>query len=131
MKQRRNPDEIHPPFAAYSHQTEIGGPARVLVMSGQVGAARDGTVPEDPAQQYALALDNVIANLHAAGMDVPDLDRLTTYLVEQIDREVRGRILREHLGDERPCTTLLYVAGLASPALKVEIDAWASSSTGS
>jgi hypothetical protein len=30
------------------------------------------------------------------------------------------------LGAHHPCMTLLYVAGLASPALRVEIDAWAS-----
>jgi 2-iminobutanoate/2-iminopropanoate deaminase len=29
------------------------------------------------------------------------------------------------LGEHRPAMTLVYVAGLAAPPLKVEVDAWA------
>jgi 2-iminobutanoate/2-iminopropanoate deaminase len=29
------------------------------------------------------------------------------------------------LGDDPPCMTLPYVAGLAAPQFKVEVDAWA------
>lgn len=31
----------------------------------------------------------------------------------------------QFLGDHLPCMTMIYVVALASPALKVEVDAWA------
>ena len=55
-----------------------------------------------------------------------DLVKLTFYLSEPIDLDTRRSTLVEHLGPHEPCMTLVYVAGLATPAIKVEIDAWAS-----
>ena len=124
MKHARSPASIHPPLAGYSHQIEVDG-GRWLVLSGQVGMSVDRAVPEAASDQFALALDNVIANLDAAGMTAHDLVKLTFYLTEEIAPERRGAILAERLGADAPCMTLLYVAGLASPALKVEVDAWA------
>ena len=116
MKTPRNPDTIHPPLAAYSHQIEITGPERLLVIAGQVGMAPDGDIPDDPIEQLGLAIDNVERNLQAAGMDFGDLVRLTTYLVGEWDSDARRPLLASRLGANHPCTTLLYVAGLASPS---------------
>ena len=44
MKTYRNPPDVHPPLAAYSHQVELSGPGRQLILSGQVGVAADGGV---------------------------------------------------------------------------------------
>jgi enamine deaminase RidA (YjgF/YER057c/UK114 family) len=126
MKTPRNPDTVHTPLAAYSHQIEITGPERMLVIAGQVGMAPDGDIPDDPIEQLAIAIDNVGRNLEAAGMDFGDLVRLTTYLVGEWDSDARRQVLASRLGSHHPCTTLLYVAGLASPKLLVELDAWAS-----
>ena len=43
MKESRNPQDIHEPVGAYSHQIEIKGNERLLVISGQVGMRPDGT----------------------------------------------------------------------------------------
>ena len=128
MKELRNPASVHAPLAGYSHQIEIRGPERMLVLSGQVGMRPDGTVPDDNAEQFAAALENVLGNLEEAGMGVEDLVKLTLYLTDPVEPEARRAILAERLGTHAPCMTLVYVAGLASPALKVEIDAWASAS---
>ena len=40
MKTQRNPDTVHAPLAAYSHQIEITGPQRQLVIAGQIGMRR-------------------------------------------------------------------------------------------
>jgi len=126
MKTRRNPPTVHAPLAAYSHQIEISGAERQLVISGQVGMTTEGLVPEDPIKQLGLALDNVERNLEAAGMGLGDLVRLTTYAVGEWDNDARRALLASRLGDHRPCMTLIFVAALASPALRVELDAWAS-----
>jgi enamine deaminase RidA (YjgF/YER057c/UK114 family) len=127
VREARNPPSIHAPLAGYSHQIELAGPQRLLVLSGQVGMAPDGRVPEDPGEQLELALDNVLRNLEAAAMDAGDLVKLTFFLVAAIEAERRRAALAERLGGHEPCMTLLYVPALASPAIKVEVDAWASS----
>jgi enamine deaminase RidA (YjgF/YER057c/UK114 family) len=126
VKEPRNPASVHAPLASYSHQIELRGPARLLVLSGQVGMTPDGHVPDDPAEQLELALDNVLRNLEAAAMDVSDLVKLTFYLVDPIERARRQAILAQRLGAHAPCMTLVYVVALAAPALKVEVDASAS-----
>ena len=120
-----NPADVHAPLAGYSHQIEVRGPARWLVLSGQVGRTLDGQVPEDPIEQLDLALDNVIRNLRATDLDVPDLVKLTLYLVGEMDPARRRDVLAARLGDHTPCMTLVYVVALAAPIYKVEVDAWA------
>src|SRR3954453_14866323 len=125
MREARNPEAIHAPLGPYSHQLELDGPQRLLVMAGQDGMTKDGQVPEDATAQFEVALDNVLANLSAAGMSAADLVKLTFYVTEDVSREDRGRLLAERLGRDRPPMTFLFVPQLAAPHLKVEIDAWA------
>ena len=121
----RNPDSIHPPVGAYSHQVEVPPGSRLIVMAGQVGKKVDGTVPDDPIEQATVALDNVRKNLEAAGLGIGDIVKLTWYVVGEIDAQRRREVLMRWLGEHRPASTFLYVAGLASPEYKVEIDALA------
>ena len=127
MKEIRNPQDIHQPVGSYSHQIEVRN-ERMLVISGQVGMRLDGTIPEDPFEQIDIAFDNVIRNLRAAKMDVEDLLKITYYLVGEIDTAKRREIVLSKLQGHKPCSTLLYVAALASPQFRVEIEAWASRS---
>lgn len=125
MKQARNPDSVHAPVGRYVHQIEVSGESRMLFLSGQVGMAKDGTVPEDPVAQLGLALENVLRNLEAAGFEPADLVKLTTYVVGKMDPAGRLGELDRLLGDHVTTSTLVLVAALASPVYKVEIDAWA------
>ncbi|HLO18715.1 MAG TPA: RidA family protein [Anaerolineales bacterium] len=126
MKEFRNPPDVHEPVGSYTHQIEIKGNERMLVLSGQVGMRADGTVPEDPFEQIDLAFENIFHNLRAASMDVKDIIKLTYYLVGEIDTAKRREIVLSKLQGHQPCSTLVYVAALASPMFRVEIDAWAS-----
>jgi len=125
MKEFRNPQTIHKPVGSYSHQVEVSN-ERLLVISGQVGMRQDGTIPEDPYEQIELAFENIFRNLHAANMDVNHLVKLTYYLVGEFDTAKRREIVLSKLQGHQPCSTLIYVAALASPQFRVEIDAWAS-----
>ena len=126
MKESRNPQNIHTPLGQYSHQIEITGNERMLVLSGQVGMREDGSVPEDAFEQIDIAFENIFRNLQAANMDVKDIVKLTYYLVGEIDTAKRRELTASKLQGHQPCSTLLYVAALAAPIYKVEIDAWAS-----
>lgn len=126
MKDSRNPQDIHPPIGAYSHQIEVRGNERLLVISGQVGMREDGTVPDDPLEQIDIAFENILRNLRAAGMDVNDVIKMNYYLVGEFDTARRRELIASRLEGHKPCSTLVYVAALANPVFKVEIEAWAS-----
>lgn len=128
MKEFRNPQNVHQPLGSYSHQIEISGNERMLVLSGQVGMREDGSVPDDPIEQLDIALENIFRNLQSANMGVKDIIKLTYYLVGETDTAKRRELVASKLKGHKPCSTLLYVAALASPIYKVEIDAWASNS---
>ncbi|WP_166021058.1 RidA family protein [Streptomyces chilikensis] len=125
MNTFRNPPGIAAPLASYSHQAEITGPVRWLVVSGQIGMTPAGELPEDPVEQLGIALDNVTANLDAAGMRREDLVKLTFYFAGEVDVRRRRERLGEWLGGLRPCMTVMTVAALATPALRVEVEALA------
>jgi enamine deaminase RidA (YjgF/YER057c/UK114 family) len=126
MKEFRNPENVHAPAGLYSHQVELSGGERIVILAGQAGIRQDGTVPEDPIEQLDLTFENIRRNLQAAGMEMKDLVKVTYYLVGEWDTEGRRAVVSAQLGAHRPCSTLVYVPRLASPAYKVEIEAWAS-----
>jgi enamine deaminase RidA (YjgF/YER057c/UK114 family) len=126
MKEFRNPQTVHQPVGSYSHQIEITGNERLLIISGQVGMRADGTVPEDPLEQLEVAFENISRNLQAARMTVQDLLKLTYYVVGEMDTVKRREVIASKLQGHKPGSTFLYVAGLASPVYKVEIEALAS-----
>ena len=125
MKQPRNPVTIHAPVGRYVHQVEVTGESRTLFLSGQVGMRADGSVPDDPVEQLGVAVENVLRNLEAAGFEPSDLVKLTTYVVGEMDPAGRRAQLDRLLGAHVTASTLLFVAALASPVYKVEVDAWA------
>ena len=125
MSTSRNPDTIHAPVGRYVHQIEVTEPSKVLFISGQVGMRADGSVPEDATEQFVVALENVLANLTAAGLETKHLTKMTVYAVGALDPAGRRAALDRMLGEHVTCSTLVYVAALAAPEYKVELDAWA------
>jgi 2-iminobutanoate/2-iminopropanoate deaminase len=125
MKEFRNPETIHDPIGGYMHQVEISN-ERMLIISGQVGMRQDGTVPEDPIEQLDIVFENILRNLQAADMEIKDLIKVNYYLVGEWDTAKRRELVASKLAGHKPCSTLVYVAALASPIYKVEVEAWAS-----
>lgn len=125
MAKLRNPETVHPPIGAYSHQVEVPGNARWLAIAGQVGRTPDGQVPADPIEQVRLALANIRLNLEAAEMTVADVVKLNWYVVGQVDMARRREVMLAWLDGHEPASTFVYVAALAAPEYRVEIEAWA------
>lgn len=127
MKTSRNPETIAAPLGRYVHQIELDSPSKLLFIAGQVGMRPDGSVPDDAVDQLAVALENVLRNIEAAGLDPSDLVKITTYVVAgaELDPARRRSEMERLLGDHVPTSTLVFVAGLAGPQYKVEIDGWA------
>ena len=123
MLEHFNPKTVAPPFSRYSHGVEAPDNARWLHVSGQVGVTPEGQMLDGAEAQIEQAWRNVLSVLAAAGMGPRDLVKVTTFLIDRADlptaRAVRDRMLQ---GAE-PASTLLFVAGLASPDWQVEIEA--------
>ncbi|KVN38635.1 hypothetical protein WJ63_01180 [Burkholderia pyrrocinia] len=121
--QFHNPAGIATPLSRYSHGASASTAARWLHISGQVGVAPDGTIPDDPEQQMELAWDNVFAVLADAGMVATDLLKVDGFVTRPdlvpLYRTVRERRLAGHA----TASTLVIVAGLVVPELQVEIQA--------
>ena len=80
-------------------------------------------MPEDPAAQ-ARAIYETFANvLKEAGGALEDVVRLRTYVTSAASCEPVLEVQGEVFGDIRPTATIVIVAGLLKPEMKVEIEA--------
>lgn len=121
-----NPDTMSTPASRYSHLALAEGATRRLEISGQIGLHPDGTPAEGLAAQLDTALANVDRALAAGGMGRGNLMKITVYLTQNTPEAVATYRARRDVwvGDTTPpAATLLIVAGLASPAWLVEVDA--------
>ncbi|WP_423068582.1 RidA family protein [Devosia sp. CN2-171] len=123
MHKPLSPTSIHPPFAPYSPGVEVASRSRFVFVSGQLGIAKDGTIPPDCAAQAELAFGNILAILGEAGMGLKDIVRINAYVTGrehlQPYMQVRNKLFREPF----PASTLMIVAGFARPEFVVEIEA--------
>ena len=116
------PETIHPPIGAYAHAIEVPDSAKVMFIAGQVGIDIDGNVPADFAAQADLAWRNLMAILEFNGMRMKDVVKITHFLTDAADLPAYNEVRAKYLGEERPASTLLIVAGLARPDLLVEVE---------
>jgi enamine deaminase RidA (YjgF/YER057c/UK114 family) len=117
-----SPSDLPTPMG-YSHV--VGLPAgRLLLTSGQVAMATDGTVPEGWEAQTRLVFENLGRALAPQGAGWPDVVKLT-YFVTSVDEITTVRSVRDEFVDtERPpASSLVQVAGLFRPELLVEVEA--------
>ncbi|MDF2812836.1 MAG: RidA family protein [Microvirga sp.] len=107
----RNPSTVAPPIGRYTHSVEIPPNARLLIISGQVGMAADGTLADSYLGQWRYALQNLVLNLDAAGMKATDVVKCTTLIVERFrptrdeERAKTAEIFQEFFGSHLPTWT--------------------------
>jgi enamine deaminase RidA (YjgF/YER057c/UK114 family) len=123
MLKRYNPKAVAAPFSRYSHGVEAPDNARWLHISGQVGVAPDGKVAAGAEAQIEQAWRNVLSVLGAAGLGPRDLVKVTTFLIDRADLQAARTVRERMLEGAEPASTLVFVAGLASPDWRVEIEA--------
>jgi reactive intermediate/imine deaminase len=107
----------------YSQVVKVGN---TVYIAGQISAGSDGTVvgKGDPESQARQVWRNIEAAVKAAGGTLQNVVKTTTY-VTNIQYAAAVRKVREELfqSSNPPTSTLLVVAGLASPDYMVEIEA--------
>jgi 2-iminobutanoate/2-iminopropanoate deaminase len=85
---------------------------------------------DDAAQQCRQVLKNLGKILTAANSSFADVLKVTVYLTDVRDRPLINPVRQEFFGQARPASTLIGVAALVFPEMKVEIDAVAAMSDG-
>ena len=113
------PLSIHPPFAPYNHGIEVSSRSRLVFCSGQLGIAKDGTIPPDAGGQARLAFDNIEAILAEAGMGLRDIVRINAFVTGREHLQSYMQVRNSLFEEPYPASTLMIVSGFAQPELYV------------
>ena len=113
-------DDQPEPVSHYCHAVRAGD--RVW-LAGTVGIRADGSIPESVVEQFEVAMSNLDRALRAAGGTPENIVKVQVFLVDVNDREKINPVRQAYFGQNRPASTLVEVAGLVYPELKVEIEA--------
>src|SRR6202020_2138616 len=80
------------------------------------------TMPDDVTSQTRNCFKTIEAALKDGGFAMADIVRATYYVTSGGDADAVLTVCGENFRDIRPVTTLLVVAGLYKPEMKVEIE---------
>jgi enamine deaminase RidA (YjgF/YER057c/UK114 family) len=107
----------------YSLGAEVPAGARLLYVSGQVGVDPRGKIQPTIEKQVAQVWKNIAQVLKAGGMTFKDIVKVNVFLTDSRFvapyRAVRDQFFA---AEPYPASTLLIVAGLADPAMLVEVE---------
>jgi enamine deaminase RidA (YjgF/YER057c/UK114 family) len=106
----------------YSQGVQVGD---MIYVTGQGGWDEAFDISADVHEQVRRAFANIANVLAEAGASWPNVIDITSYHVE-LDDSVLGTMveeLRSHCPNHQPLWTVIGVASLALPAMKVEITA--------
>jgi len=106
--------------AGYSRAVIDGDFAFVAGTTGYDYA--DMTMPEDVTSQSQNCFKTIEAALKEAGFAMADIVRATYYVTDVGDADAHFAVCGQVLGDIRPAATILVVAGLLKPEMKIEIE---------
>jgi enamine deaminase RidA (YjgF/YER057c/UK114 family) len=79
-------------------------------------------MPADVTSQSRNCFKTIDAALKQGGFAMADIVRATYYITDVKDADALFAVCGERLGEIRPAATLLVVAGLLKPEMKVEIE---------
>jgi len=106
--------------AGYSRAVIDGDFAYVAGTTGYDYATM--TMPADVTSQTRNCFKTIEAALTDGGFALADVVRATYYVTDVKDADAVLAVCGERLGDIRPASTILVVAALLKPEMKVEIE---------
>lgn len=115
------PKDMAPPFARYAHGVLSDG---VVMTSGQLALATDGTVPEGAEAQARLIFDNIDLILAEAGASKAGTLRINAYVTDRAHMAGYMAARDAWLADvpHLPASTLMIVRGFTRAEFLVEIE---------
>lgn len=126
MKELRlvNPPGTETIYESFKFSQAVVYGNRVEV-AGQVGVGTDFQIPDDVREQARLAFTNLRNVLQAAGSSLRHVLHLTQYFTSIADVRAVDEVFVEFFPDKYPARTVVQVAALVLPNLKLEIQATA------
>ena len=123
-----NPDALAQPIGYNNGLLTDGG--SLLFVAGQIGWDKERRiVSDDFAEQFAQALENVLAVVRQAGGSPEAVARLLIFVTDKNEYSARlrdvGSAYRQLMGKHFPVMTLVEVKSLLENLAKVEIEALA------
>lgn len=106
--------------AGYSRAVVDGDFAFVAGTTGYDCATM--VMPVDVTSQTRNCFKTIEAALKEAGFAMADIVRATYYVTDADNADAVLAVCGETLGDIRPAATILVVAGLYKPEMKIEIE---------
>ena len=113
------PGEMEP-VSHYCHVVKAGDH---IWLSGMVGVAADGSMPEDTAEQFQIALDTIDRCLRHAGGRPDQVVKVLVFTTDLSERAAINPARIAYFGGHKPASSLVEVSGLVDPRMKVEIEA--------
>ncbi len=112
-----SPEVSEPPAGTWSNCLVAGGIAYIAGMTSR------GTIDGDEYAQAKAIFGKIRHLVAAAGGNMADIVKVTIFVTDITQREKVWQARREFFTGNFPTSTLVQVAALADPSLKVEIDA--------
>lgn len=113
---------INPTGVSYAQAHLVEAPTRWLFVSGQIPVDEKDEVPAGFEDQCRLVWRNVEKQLHAGGMTLQDLVKVTVFLSDRRFREANYKVRHEVLGRHSPALTII-IADIYDEAWLLEIEA--------
>jgi enamine deaminase RidA (YjgF/YER057c/UK114 family) len=94
-----------------------------IVVSGCTAAADPEVLAgRDAAPQLRVALDTGLAAIRELGGDLADVVRTRMYVLDRADCDAVGAVHGEVFAAHPPAATMVLVAGLLHPDMRVEVE---------
>jgi 2-iminobutanoate/2-iminopropanoate deaminase len=120
IKRVSSPAVAEPSPQTWSNCLVVDG---VAYVAGMVARGSDGKTEGDEYAQAKAIFAKIQALIEAAGGAMSDVVKVIIYVTDITRREEVWRARREVFTGNFPVSTLVQVAALASPEIKVEIEA--------
>jgi len=116
-----SPQVAEPASGTWSNCLTVNG---VAYISGMVARDNNGkVVPGDEYEQAKVIFAKIRNLVEAAGGTMADVVKITIFVTDITQRKKVWRARREVFVGDFPASTLVQVAALAEPSVKVEIEA--------
>jgi len=115
-----SPHVAEPAPGTWSNCLVVNG---VAYVAGMVARGNDGKVAGDEYEQAKVVFAKIKNLVEAAGGTMADVVKVTIFVTDIAQREKVWRARREFFTGDFPASTLVQVAALAEPAVKVEVEA--------
>jgi enamine deaminase RidA (YjgF/YER057c/UK114 family) len=121
IRRATSPHVSEPAAGTWSNCLVVDG---IAYVAGLTARGTDGrVVAGDEYEQSKMIFSKIRHLVEAAGGAMADVVKVTIFVTDIMQRDKVWRARREFFTGDFPASTLVQVAALADPALKVEIEA--------